>query len=62
MTDQRIIQAEYVDLKRLKTRAVYQIVCEVDESMARAVIDRLGLPMNGKQMQVAIARLKEDES
>lgn len=44
MTDSAVIQATYADLKRIKTRKVYQLVFEVPAESIDAVTSRIGFP------------------
>lgn len=52
------IQAEYADYKRVKTRKVLQLICEVPIEQAPEIHKMLGEPAFGeRQITVAIARL-----
>jgi hypothetical protein len=58
MTDKAAIQGNYADLKYIKTRSVVQVVVEVPIEQAHMITDAFGWPQPGKEIPVAVARLK----
>jgi hypothetical protein len=58
MTD-AAMQADYCDLKIIKTRKVIQVVLEIPQEAGNAFIAAFGLPRSDKNVPVAIARLNE---
>lgn len=56
MTD-AAMQADYCDLKIIKTRKVIQVVLEIPQEAGDAFIAAFGLPRSDKNVPVAIARL-----
>lgn len=59
MTDRAAIDGEYSDFKIVRTRSVAQFVVEVPIEQAGEVVRLFGLPIPGKPVRVAIARLAE---
>jgi hypothetical protein len=51
------MQADYCDLKIIKTRKVIQVVLEIPQEAGDAFIAAFGLPRSDKNVPVAIARL-----
>jgi hypothetical protein len=56
MTD-AAMQADYCDLKIIKTRKVIQVVLEIPQEAGNAFIAAFGLPRSDGNVPVAIARL-----
>jgi hypothetical protein len=57
MTDEAIIEAEYVEWKMVKTRSSLQLIFEVPLERQEQVMRALGVPMPNVSSPVAIARL-----
>jgi hypothetical protein len=55
------MQADYCDLKIIKTRKVIQVVLEIPQEAGDAFIAAFGLPRSDKNVPVAIARLNPGE-
>ena len=61
MTDKAAIHADFEDVKRVKTRKVWQLIFEVPEERYDAAIEALGgSPQSGASRPVAIALLKPE--
>ena len=61
MSDKAAIHAEFEDVKRVKTRKVWQLIFEVPEERYDAAIEALGgSPQSGASRPVAIALLKPE--
>ena len=59
MTDKAVIQAEFEDVKRVKTRKCWQLIFEVPEERYDDAMEALGgSPRTGESRPVAIALLK----
>jgi hypothetical protein len=50
----RVIKATLEDYKRIKTRAAWQIILEVDESQFPKVLEALGNPTSGESAWVEV--------
>ncbi len=57
MTDEAIIQGEYVTFKHVKTRKVVVLEVEVPEELFQDVISKLGMPIGGEAKPVAVCLL-----
>jgi hypothetical protein len=57
MTDEAIIEAEYVEWKMVKTRSSLQLIFEVPLERQGQVMRALGVPLPNVSSPVAIARL-----
>ena len=55
------IQATLEDYKRIKTRAAWQIILEIDESQFTKVLEALGSPTTGESIVVAVVRLDPEK-
>lgn len=53
-----VFEADYVDIRQVKSRKVYQIVLEIPKEAANAFAAAFGMPESDKQIPVAIARLE----
>jgi hypothetical protein len=51
------IRATLEDYKRIKTRASWQIVLEIDERLFPSVMAALGNPTTGESIEVGVVRL-----
>jgi len=58
MTDEAIIQAEYVEWRMVKTRSSLQLIFEVPLEAQQHVMQALGVPLPNVSTPVAIARLR----
>lgn len=54
------IRATLEDYKRIKTRATWQIILEIDENAFQKALEALGSPTTGESISVAVVRLEED--
>jgi hypothetical protein len=61
MSAPAIIQATYADMKLVRTRSCAQLVFEIPIEQATAAIDAFGVPLPGKEVWCAIARLVPGE-
>lgn len=57
MTKPSAIQATYADMKLVRTRSCAQLVFEIPIEQAPAAIEAFGVPLPGKEVWCAIARL-----
>ena len=57
MTKPAAIQATYADMKLVRTRSCAQLVFEIPIEQAPAAIEAFGVPLPGKEVWCAIARL-----
>lgn len=60
--EERVIQADFVDSKSIKSRSKMQLIFEVEIETALHVLNTLGYPSNSKSVACAIARLKLNET
>lgn len=57
MSKEAIIQATYADMKLVRTRSCAQLIFEIPIEQAPAAIEAFGVPLPGKEVWCAIARL-----
>jgi len=57
MSKEAIIQATYADMKLVRTRSCAQLIFEIPIEQAAAAIEAFGVPLPGKEVWCAIARL-----
>lgn len=62
MSDEAIIQAEYVEWRMVKTRSSLQLIFEVPLEAQERVMQALGVPLPNVSSPVAICRLVDAES
>ena len=58
MTDQCVIQADYVDVKTVRTRSVVQVILEIPIEDGDHFVKLFGMPKPGANVPCALARLK----
>lgn len=61
MTDEAVIQADYCDLKFIKTRKVAQVVLEIPIEQSDAFIAAFGSPRPDLTVPVVIARMNPEQ-
>ncbi len=59
MTEARVVRAEFVDYKTVRTRSTLQIVLEVPIEQQADIFAKLGYPLPGEHKWVAVALLAE---
>ncbi len=57
MSKEALIQATYADMKLVRTRSCAQLIFEIPIEQAAAAIEAFGVPLPGKEVWCAIARL-----
>lgn len=57
MSKEALIQATYADMKLVRTRSCAQLIFEIPIEQAPAAIEAFGVPLPGKEVWCAIARL-----
>lgn len=61
MSSPAAIQATYTDMKLVRTRSVAQLVFEIPIERAAEFIEAFGVPVPGKEVWCAIARLNAEQ-